>query len=76
MQPEYDIRGGVRGKYFDRYQRGREIRLSFVEGECFVAGNTSSAVRVGAVTKVATYPASTPSPELMIGQSREPVHAG
>ncbi|OGK77006.1 MAG: hypothetical protein A2X53_05130 [Candidatus Rokubacteria bacterium GWA2_70_23] len=25
MRPEYDIRGGVRGKYFDRYREGINI---------------------------------------------------
>jgi uncharacterized DUF497 family protein len=27
MQPEYDIRGGVRGKYYDRYRAGTNIVL-------------------------------------------------
>lgn len=27
MKPEYDIRGGVRGKYFDRYQQGTNVVL-------------------------------------------------
>ena len=25
MRPEYDIRGGVRGKYYDRYQQGTNV---------------------------------------------------
>lgn len=25
MRPEYDIRGGVRGKYYERYQRGTNV---------------------------------------------------
>lgn len=27
MQEEYDIRGGVRGKYYERYQRGTNVVL-------------------------------------------------
>ena len=27
MKPEYDIRGGVRGKYYERYQQGTNIVL-------------------------------------------------
>lgn len=27
MRPEYDIRGGVRGKYYERYQQGTSVVL-------------------------------------------------
>jgi len=27
MKPEYDIRGGVRGKYYDRYRQGTNVVL-------------------------------------------------
>jgi len=27
MRPEYDIRGGVRGKYFERYRQGTNVVL-------------------------------------------------
>jgi hypothetical protein len=27
MRPEYDIRGGVRGKYYERYQHGANVVL-------------------------------------------------
>ena len=27
MRSEYDLRGGVRGKYYDRYQRGTNVVL-------------------------------------------------
>jgi hypothetical protein len=27
MWPEYDIRGGVRGKYFERYRQGTNVVL-------------------------------------------------
>lgn len=27
MKPEYDIRGGVRGKYLDRYREGTNVVL-------------------------------------------------
>ena len=27
MRPEYDIRGGIRGKYYERYQQGTNVVL-------------------------------------------------
>ncbi len=27
MRPDYDIRGGVRGKYYERYQQGTNVVL-------------------------------------------------
>ena len=27
MRPEYDLRGGVRGKYYDRYKQGTNVVL-------------------------------------------------
>ena len=27
MRPEYDLRGGVRGKYYERHQRGTNVVL-------------------------------------------------
>ena len=27
MRPEYDLRGGVRGKYFERYKQGTNVVL-------------------------------------------------
>ena len=27
MRPEYDLRGGVRGKYYERYQQGTNVVL-------------------------------------------------
>ena len=27
MRPEYDIRGGVRGKYYERYQQGTNVAV-------------------------------------------------
>lgn len=27
MRPEYDIRGGVRGKYYERYRQGTNVIL-------------------------------------------------
>ncbi len=27
MRPEYDLRGGVRGKFFDEYQKGTNLVL-------------------------------------------------
>lgn len=27
MRPEYDLRGGIRGKYYDRYKQGTNVVL-------------------------------------------------
>ena len=27
MRPEYDLRGGVRGKYYERYKQGSNVVL-------------------------------------------------
>lgn len=72
MRPEYDIRGGVRGKYFEQYRQS--IR---VEDSPLVAKNTASAPQIGSITRPLSYPPALPSPRLQIGDStRLTTHAG
>lgn len=70
MRPEYDIRGGVRGRYFEQYRQG--IKL---EDSPLVAKNTTSAPQIGAITRQLSYPTPIPSPRLQIGGSST-THAG
>ena len=77
MKPEYDIRGGVRGKYFERYQQATNITVGITFGESpFVAKNTASARSVGRITRTASYPPPTPNPKIQIGGSLTEAHAG
>jgi hypothetical protein len=77
MRPEYDIRGGVRGKYFERYQQAANITIGITfEESSFVAKNTASARSVGRVTGTASYPPPAPSPKIQIGGSLAEAHAG
>lgn len=49
MLPEYDVRGGVRGKYFDRYHQGtKTVPISF-ENSPIVASLTTGAPTLGAI---------------------------
>lgn len=42
MQPEYDMRGGLRGKYLERYRRWTSITSPSVESAANVIGDTPS----------------------------------
>lgn len=75
MRPEYDIRGGVRGKYFERYRKGTVTGIAF-QATAFIAQNTASALSVGAITRRASYPPPYPSPKIQIGSSAAKTHAG
>jgi hypothetical protein len=70
MRPEYDIRGGVRGKYLERY---RATTIAFADSP-FIAGNTSRAIEVGAVTRPTSYPPFTV--KIQIGARLVPADAG
>jgi hypothetical protein len=78
MRPEYDIRGGIRGKYLERYRQGTGIQWRIVfEESPFVAGSTASTPWVGMITRPASYPvALPPSPKVQIGSSRHTLHEG
>jgi hypothetical protein len=42
MRPEYDLRGGVRGKYYERYQQGTNVIL--LEPDVYKVFRDSAAV--------------------------------
>ena len=42
MRPEYDIRGGVRGKYYERYREGTNVVL--LQPDCAAVFRSSEAV--------------------------------
>lgn len=68
MRPEYDIRGGVRGKYVERYRLATTLSITF-EDSPFIATNTVSTPWVGSITKAAVYPPAFPSPKIQMGVS-------
>jgi len=66
MRPEYDIRGGTRGKYFQRYQSQAATRIVFQES-ALVLTSTCGAAQVSGFTWSASYPAPYPSPTIQLG---------
>ncbi len=42
MRPEYDLRGGVRGKYYERYKQGTNVVL--LEPDVYEVFKDSSSV--------------------------------
>ena len=60
MRPEYDIRGGERGKYFSRYAQATTVRVTFEEST-WIATSTASTPAVGSITRAAVYPPAYPS---------------
>lgn len=87
MRAEYDFRGGVRGKYLERYRQGTHIviTVNFEESK-FVAKSTSSArddeaafsaQMLDVITRPASYPPPYPSPKVQLGGAGPvTVHAG
>ena len=77
MRPEYDFSGGVRGKYYERYQTRYKITIT----SDLVATSTSSAESVGAITRPASmtqpvlYAYSTASPKIEVGEASVKVNA-
>lgn len=63
MRPEYDIRGGVRGKYLQRYREATNISITFKDSP-LIAASTASTPLVGSITKAAAYPPAYPSPKI------------
>ncbi len=76
MRPEYDIRGGIRGKYLERYTQGTQVIVHITFNSPFVANSTASSESIGKVTRPASYPAFYPSPMIQMGSSLTTVHAG
>jgi hypothetical protein len=60
MRPEYDIRGGERGKYFERYTQATTVSVTFEESTLIVT-STAATPPVGSITRAAVYPPAYPS---------------
>lgn len=82
MRPEYDIRGGVRGKYLERYNASgiTQVTASTFKSD-LVANATSTAESVGEITRPVSitrpmlYAYYSPSPKIK-GGSAVTVDAG
>jgi hypothetical protein len=63
MLPEYDIRGGVRGKYFERYRQGANVVL--LEPDVAAVFHNSEAVNraLRVLIETARVHVTTPSPK-------------
>jgi hypothetical protein len=67
MKGEYDIRGGMRGKYAKRYwQASTSISVSFEESPV-IAKTEVSTPWVGSITQNAVYPPSYPCSKIQVG---------
>lgn len=75
MRPEYDIRGGARGKYFERY-RTQGTSVVFEESTLIVT-STAGAAGVAQVGNnwSASYQPPYPSPTIQLG-TLEPAASG
>ena len=70
MRAEYDIRGGVRGKYFAQYRQGTTaIGVITFDESPFIAKSTATATSVGSSTRTASYTLPQPSPRIQIGNT-------
>ena len=67
MEPEYDIRGGVRGKHFAEYMASRSVVIDVSSVTVFATN--ASGVTQGIYRSFAT-PSMLKSPELTIGVGR------
>ena len=65
MRPEYDLRGGVRGKYYQQYRQGTNIVLldSDVAAVFRDSDSVNQALRVLIKTASQIEAAHTPKPE-------------
>ncbi len=76
MRSEYDIRGGVRGKYAERYKTSITTVTAHTFTSTLIASVTSSAELVGAMTRSVSYPPFQPSPRIQLGGHRVTADAG
>ena len=72
MQPEYDMRGGVRGKYLERYRRWTSITSASVESLASVIGGTTSTGSQSSakITTLVSYQVPHLSPQTQFGGLR------
>lgn len=68
MRPEYDIRGGVRGKYLERYRQTIDVRIMFEESAFTWTSTATSAPPVGSIMKPGAYNPAFPSPKIKMGE--------
>ena len=64
MREEYDIRGGIRGKYYRRYVQGKQI--TFPDSP-LVENRTASTTQVGSITMPASYRMPLVSSRIVVG---------
>lgn len=78
MRPEYDMRGGERGRYFARYWGLSRLTASSFGGSPFVVQETTAAAPAGSITRPcsASYTPVPPSPKIHIGSPLAEVHEG
>jgi hypothetical protein len=74
MRPEYDIRGGMRGKYLERYH-DRQGSVVVFEDSVLIIASTASAPPFGHVTLSAPYLQPAPGAKIEVG-TPEPVSFG
>ena len=69
MQPEYDMHGGVRGKYLEKYKRWTSITSPSVESAADVIGDApSTGSSTGAkITTLVSYQVPRLSPQTQFG---------
>ena len=72
MQPEYDMRGGVRGKYLERYRRWTSITSDSVESVAGVIGGTTGTGSQSSakITTLVSYQVPHLSPQTRFGGLR------
>jgi hypothetical protein len=76
MRSEYDIRGGIRGKYFKQYQQVTSITSVVTGAASIVAQSTARAGSGETITRIVSYPPPAPSPKIQIGGQLTEAHAG
>ena len=72
MQPEYDMRGGARGKYLEKYRRWTSITSASVESLAGVVGGTTSTGSQSSakITTLVSYQVPHLSPQTQFGGLR------
>jgi hypothetical protein len=63
MRSEYDIRGGERGKYYERYMQTMTIRVTFEEST-LIARSTAGSPAGASITRAGVYAPAYPSPRI------------
>lgn len=65
MRPEYDMRGGVRGKYFERYRRWTSITSASVESSTgAISAMSTGTLSTTKITTVVSYQVPHLSPQI------------